>query len=109
MMSDEGRINDVPKGWVDKKPKKKARKRQVRTKPKSTGGSDLSIVYPGLTESDCAQACSAKMCVISGNLTCAHPRKGGLRGPDMSDPAALRRLQEAQKQLATTAAEKRFT
>jgi len=42
-------------------------------------------------------------------LTCAHPRKGGLRGDDMSDPAALRRLQAAQKQLATTAAEKRFT
>lgn len=86
------------------KPKKKARKRQVRTKPEAA-----SLAYPGLTETDCAKACSQKGCVISGNLTCAHPRKGGLRGPDMSDPAALRRLQAAQKQIATASAEKRFS
>lgn len=86
------------------KPKKKARKRQVRTKPQA-----VTLAFPGLTETECAKACSQKGCVISGNLTCAHPRKGGLRGPDMSDPAALRRLQMAQKQIATASAEKRFS
>jgi len=95
---------DAPAEKPAVKPKKKARKRQVRTKPEAA-----TTAYPGLTETDCAKACSQKGCVISGNLTCAHPRKGGLRGPDMSDPAALRRLQAAQKQLATAAAVKRFT
>lgn len=95
---------DTPVEKPVAKPKKKARKRQVRSKPEV-----VAVAYPGLTETECAKGCSQKGCVISGNLTCAHPRKGGLRGPDMSDPAALRRLQAAQKQLATTAAEKRFT
>lgn len=97
---------DAPADKPVIKPKKKARKRQVRTKPEAPAA---TAAYPGLTETDCARACSQAGCVISGNLTCAHPRKGGLRGTDMNDPAALKRLQAAQKQLATTAAEKRFT
>ena len=99
---------DAPADKPVIKPKKKPRKRQVRTKPEAKAPAAASA-YPGLTETDCAKECSQAGCVISGNLTCAHPRKGGLRGTDMNDPAALKRLQAAQKQLATTAAEKRFT
>jgi hypothetical protein len=95
---------DAPAEKPVVKPKKKARKRQVRTKPEV-----VTVAYPGLTETDCAKACSQKGCAISGNLTCAHPRKGGLRGPDMNNPEALRRSQVAQKQLATASAEKKFT
>jgi hypothetical protein len=94
---------DTPAEKPVAKPKKKARKRQVRTKPQAA-----AVSFPGLTETVCSTACSAAGCVISGNETCAHPRKGGLRGPDMSNPEALKRLQSAQKQLAVGAARKRF-
>lgn len=86
------------------KPKRKPRKRAARTKKPDA----VKVAYPGLTETTCANACNQKGCVISGNLTCAHPHKGGLRGADMGDVEALKRLQSAQKQLAVGAAGKRF-
>jgi hypothetical protein len=67
------------------------------------------VEYPGLTETVCAAACNVNGCVISGNAMCAHPNKGGLRGPDMYDPEAVKRLQLAKKQLASASAEKRFS
>ena len=96
-------MTDVPEKPVAK-PKKKARKRQVRTKPQAT-----TLAYPGLTETNCCNTCGPEGCTISGQSYCAHPRKGGLHFWQMQDGAALRRLQSAQKQLATTSAEKRFS
>lgn len=65
--------------------------------------------FVGLTVTDCCKACSATGCVISGSNYCAHPRKGGLQGVDMHDPAALERISKARKLLARKDADKRFS
>lgn len=85
-------------------PKKKRKARKAAAKPrapKQTAG----VAFPGLTESECAAACTAFHCAISGTGICAHPRKGGLQA---GDTAALQRLHKAQKQLGMNAVEKRF-
>jgi hypothetical protein len=57
--------------------------------------SDLS----GITESDCARACSAQGCVITGpGGICGHPAKSGLQYAD-KNAAALARYAEACKTL----------
>jgi len=89
------------------KPRKKARKRQVRSKPVVAKAEAVTEDYPGLTVTECAKACNADGCVISGKSFCGHPRKGSQC--DMSDPAAVGRLHRAQKQLALSDAEKRFS
>lgn len=61
----------------------------------------------GLTPKDCPIGCSEKGCVISGKPYCAHPRKGGLQGGDMSNRKALGRLNEAKAKLAHAAVDRR--
>lgn len=77
-----------------RKPKKKrARtKRKVSTAPKKASDG----VYAGLTAANCATACNADRCVISGRGICAHPYKGGLQA-STQDPDATRRLNEAKR------------
>ncbi len=74
-------------------------------KPKA-GEPTTDVAYPGLTVTDCAKGCNANGCVISETPICGHPRKGGQC--DRSDPAAIERLNKAQKQLAVGDATKRF-
>lgn len=77
---------------VRKNPKKRAKARAaVRKKP--------SAPFPGLTRTQCATACNAKGCAVSGRSYCAHPTKGGLQPDDMGDRAALKRLQDARDQI----------
>lgn len=61
----------------------------------------------GLTGADCCLGCSAERCVISAKAYCAHPRKGGLHGPEMVDKAALERASKAKKMLAHAAVDRR--
>ncbi len=61
----------------------------------------------GLTVKDCPKECGPDKCVISGKPICGHPRKGSQI--DMSDPAAIERLQKAQKKLAVADATDRFS
>lgn len=63
----------------------------------------------GLTVTDCAKACyGGNGCVISGTGICGHPRKGGLQGRTMTDPAALERFNRAHKMLGKKAMDARF-
>jgi hypothetical protein len=76
-----------------KKVAKKAKARAAAPAPKRTAP------FPGLTRAACASACNANGCAISGRSYCAHPTKGGLQAVDMSNPAALKRIQDARDQL----------
>lgn len=65
--------------------------------------------FPGLTRTDCAAGCNDKGCVISGKSYCAHPRKGGLHPVDLTNPAALARLDAARAALDRDNLEARIT
>lgn len=97
----EANVIELP---VKPKPsrRKKAR-RAASPKPAAKMPDELT----GLTASECPVECSVKGCVISGRSYCAHPRKGGLHGSDMCDPAAVDRAQRARKALAHIAVDKR--
>jgi hypothetical protein len=88
-------------------PKRKTKKRTKRAAKPAAAKVENDVAYPGLTVVDCAKGCNADGCVISGKANCGHPRKGAQ--VDMSDPAAVARLQKAQKQLAMSDATKRFS
>lgn len=89
-------------------PPAKPKRKKQRKAAKPVAAKPEIVTYPGLTATVCAKACGIGGCAI-GTSYCAHPNKGGLQGPDMGDPAKLERLQQARKQLAKDAAEKRFT
>jgi hypothetical protein len=89
-------------------PKRKTRK-PAKRKPAAAAPAVETDAFPGLTVTDCARACNANGCSISGKPYCAHPRKGGLQGEDMGRPKAIQRLQKAQKQLAVGDATRRFS
>jgi hypothetical protein len=76
-----------------KKAVKKAKPRTAAPAPKRTAP------FPGLTRTACATACNATGCAISGKSYCSHPAKGGLQSVDMSNPSALKRLQDARDQI----------
>lgn len=63
--------------------------------------------FAGLTPAECPVACNASGCIISGKSYCGHPRKGGLQGEDISNPAALDRAARAKRALAHASIEKR--
>lgn len=91
-------------------PAKKTRKKaKARRAPATRKPETAKVAYPGLTATTCAAACNANGCVISGRPYCAHPRKGGLQNDDMGNSEAIRRLQDAAKQLAMTDTDKRFS
>lgn len=85
-----------------KKKAKKAKARKAAAVPKSTEP------FPGLTRTACADGCSAKGCVISGKIYCAHPTKGGLQSADQNDEAAKKRMQKARDQIAVRRDPDRF-
>lgn len=76
--------------------KKPAAKKTVRA---SAAPKQDKVPYPGLTRTQCANSCGTAGCTISGRSYCAHPTKGGLQASDMSDTAALKRLQAARDQI----------
>lgn len=91
-------MNNLETEVTEKKPaKRKAAKRKPRApaapKPATTGP------FAGLTVTDCCDDCGVDGCVISGKPYCAHPRKGGLHSAEISDPAALKRQQQAKRLL----------
>jgi hypothetical protein len=88
------------------KAKVKARKPVRRAAVSEPDAPD--ITFPGLTETLCAAACGPDGCVISGNSYCGHPRKGGLQAGDIGNQDALRRIQQAAKQLGMKAMEKKY-
>jgi hypothetical protein len=51
--------------------------------------------FAGITIKECATACNAERCVISGSGICGHPCKGGLQGADTRKPEALARVAQA--------------
>jgi len=95
MDTDEIETPVIPKPKKAKKPRKVA-------KPKPEAA---KVAFPGLTETECAAGCTAAKCAISGANVCGHPRKGGLQA---GDNAALKRLQDAQKQLGLGMVERRY-
>jgi hypothetical protein len=50
----------------------------------------------GITRTDCALACTAAKCAISGVGICAHPFKGGLQA-NLQNPDTLRRYNAAKR------------
>jgi hypothetical protein len=94
-MTDEVNFDAAPEPAPKKKPAKKKAKRASPAAKKQPDG----VPFPGLTRSVCAEACGAKGCVISGKSYCGHPCKGGLQAADLTDPAALKRLQLARAQI----------
>lgn len=92
-MSDTEEVTfNAPAAKPKKKPARKAR-------PAASAQAKSAAPFPGLTHTACASACNAKGCAISGSSYCAHPTKGGLQAHDMSNPAALKRLQSARDQI----------
>lgn len=82
------------------KPRKKAAKKQGKSRKAAAPARAVSAEpFPGLTRTACADGCGLKGCVISGNVYCAHPTKGGLQSSDMNNPEALKRMQRARDQL----------
>lgn len=79
---------------VKRKVKRKVRKARPAVEPKPVKADGI---FTGLTVTDCCDGCNVDGCVISGKPYCAHPRKGGLHSPQMSDTAALKRLQQAKR------------
>lgn len=49
----------------------------------------------GMTQMNCANACTRESCVVSHRGYCAHPYKGGLQRLDQNDLAAINRLNDA--------------
>lgn len=93
------------------KPKRKYDRRKKRAAPRTEAAAAPPPVPPflaGLTATDCASACTANGCVISGRPYCAHPHKGGLQGKDMHNPDAVRRLNAGRKILGTEELERKF-
>lgn len=73
-----------------KKPRAKRRPKPAAAAAKPDG------IYAGLTVANCATACTANRCVISGIGICAHPSKGGLQA-SMQSNEAVRRYNEAKR------------
>lgn len=73
------------------------------TKPKRPAAE-----FAGMTAETCASACNTSGCIISGNIYCAHPRKGGLQAPEMHKPDVLARFERAKKRLGLDRAIEKF-
>jgi len=85
--------------------KSKAKKRtvaKVKAEPKS------NVPFPGMTRTACADSCNIKGCAISGKDYCAHPCKGALRSSELSDTAALKRIESARAQIGVRIDPDRF-
>lgn len=78
---------------------KKRKPAKKRAKPAAAPAVKADGIYTGLTIHDCCRDCNEKGCVISGKPYCAHPRKGGLQGPEQQDDGALKRRRDAEKVL----------
>jgi hypothetical protein len=61
----------------------------------------------GISPTDCPYECTADRCCIVGAPVCSHPHKGGLQPIHKSDPAILRRFNEARQRLQQFRLEKR--
>jgi hypothetical protein len=61
----------------------------------------------GISPADCPYACTAENCCIVSAPVCSHPHKGGLQPIHKSDPAILRRFNEARQRLQQFRLEKR--
>lgn len=92
----------APAKAAKKKPKAKARGAAPKPKP-------AAAPFPGLTRTVCAETCNAKACAISGKPYCAHPTKGGLQAVDLTNAAAMKRLQVAREQIRVKIDPDRFT
>lgn len=90
-----------------RKPARRKKARRARRATPAVKAVAMPGELAGLTNTACPLECSAKGCVISGKPYCGHPRKGGLQGADMIDPAALDRAQRAKTALAHMAVDKR--
>lgn len=98
-MTDTAMI-ETPKPTRKPARRKKARRTRPAIKPPAAAKPVLPDELAGLTSTECPLECSPSGCVISGRGYCAHPRKGGLQGSDMRDPAALDRAHRAKSALA---------
>lgn len=93
-----------------RKPKRRKARRAPRQKRIDVVAATTNTVPDeliGLTPNECPVDCRPGRCVVSGNFYCGHPRKGGLQGAELGDPAAVDRLNHAKKALAHMAVEKR--
>lgn len=61
----------------------------------------------GISQTDCPRECKADRCCIVNAPVCSHPNKGGLQAKFQSDPAILRRFNDARQRLAQTRLERR--
>jgi hypothetical protein len=61
----------------------------------------------GISPTDCPYDCNAERCCIVNAPVCSHPNKGGLQAKFLSDPAILRRFNEARQALAQTRLDRR--
>lgn len=90
---------------------KRARRKKARRPRRAAPTAVKPVAIPdelaGITNTACPLECGPKGCVISGKPYCGHPRKGGLQGADMIDPAALDRAHRARTALAHMAVDKR--
>jgi hypothetical protein len=89
-----------------RKVKRRVRKARTAAEPKPVKADGI---FTGLTVADCCDGCDVEACVISGQPYCAHPRKGGLQSPQMSDVPAMKRLQQAKRILGKQALDLRDT
>ena len=102
---------EIPSVEIPARPKRKPQKKPARkAAPRAAAKKAGPDIFDGMTVSECCKACNADGCVISEKPYCAHPRKGGLHVIDLANnKPAIERLKEAQKRLAGTDADRRFT
>jgi len=84
-------INPLPRA---RKLRGRHKKRTLVPKEKRTTLAKNSL-FAGMTNMNCCGDCKPTGCVISGRPYCAHPYKGGLQSSELTNIAAITRLNDA--------------
>jgi hypothetical protein len=64
----------------------------LRVVPQSIGPE-----FEGVSATECCDACTPDNCVISGNMRCAHPAKGGPSSADLMNPETKQRYNRVKR------------
>lgn len=104
-MAEPAEVIDPVETETPVKPRRKYRRRKGR-RAAAAPRDEKPAEFAGMTMGECPMTCEADKCCISARAYCAHPRKGGLQGSDLSNPAALDRFARAKRSLAILSLDK---
>lgn len=84
-------------------PRKRRVKRAAPRRKARSPSAEPHSDFPGLTVSNCPDACRENRCAITHHGFCGHPRKGGLQGADQHNPEIVERFTRAKLSIAHAA------